>query len=358
MCAIETYEGIAIDECLPGSKKIYPMFRHLQEVLPMLRILVTGGSGFIGTNLIDVLLERSIPLVNLDIHPPKKRLHSPYWQECDILDLNLTMRSFERFQPTHVIHLAARTDTLSNSLDDYRVNTEGTAHILQCIKAIPDLQRVIITSSQFAVAPPGLPEDDEDYNPIGAYGMSKVLSEKATRHAGLNCIWTITRPTNIWGPWHPRYPREFWRVLKKGLYFHPGGKPAVRSYGYVKNIVHQMMKIFEVSSSLVDKKVYYLGDPPIPITDWVNGFALAITGKPARIIPKWLLWGLAAAGTLSNTIGVRAPISLSRYRSMTENYFSPVEHTIRNFGPSPYSLEIGIKETVDWLNLYWKGNLS
>ena len=324
----------------------------------MMRMLVTGGSGFIGTNLIDALLQRDIPVLNLDINPPKKTSHKPYWQECDILDFNLTMSSFEKFQPTHVVHLAARTDTLSNSLDDYRVNTEGTTNILNCINAMQNPQRVMITSSQFAFAPPGLPKDDEDYNPIGAYGMSKVLSERATRSAGLNCVWTITRPTNIWGPWHPRYPSEFWLVLKKGLYFHPGGRSAIRSYGYVMNIVFQMIKIFEAPASLVDKKVYYLGDPPTPLIDWVNGFALAITGRPARTVPRWLLRALATAGTLLNRIGIGFPISLSRYRSMTEDYFSPVETTIKNFGSPPYSLEDGIKETVDWLNLYWNGNFS
>ncbi|MBN2118082.1 MAG: NAD(P)-dependent oxidoreductase [Anaerolineales bacterium] len=324
----------------------------------MIRMLVTGGSGFIGTNLIDTLIDRDVQFLNLDINPPKKAIHEPYWQECDILDFDLTMRRFEKFQPTHVIHLAARTDTLSNSLDDYKVNTEGTTNILRCIKAMPGFQRVIITSSQFVFAPPGLPTDDEDYNPIGAYGLSKVLSEKATRLAGLDCVWTITRPTNIWGPWHPRYPREFWLVLRKGFYFHPSGKPVMRSYGYVKNIVYQMMEILDAAPVLVDKKVYYLGDPPIPITDWVNGFSLLITGRPVRIVPKRLLWILAAAGTFLKWIGIRFPITLSRYRSMTENYFSPVETTISDLGRPPYSLDEGIKETVDWLTLYWNKNLS
>ncbi|MGB8981534.1 MAG: NAD(P)-dependent oxidoreductase [Anaerolineales bacterium] len=324
----------------------------------MKRILVTGGSGFIGTNLIDELLERGAELINLDIKPPPKKSHQPYWQKCDILDSDLTMRRFEKFQPTHIIHLAARTDTLSNSLDDYRVNTEGTNNILRCINSLPTSQRVIITSSQFVLAPPGLPRDDEDYNPIGAYGRSKVFAEKATRSAGLKCVWTITRPTNIWGPWHPRYPKEFWLVLKKGLYFHPGGRPAIRSYGYVRNIVYQMMKILEAPPSLVDKKVYYLGDAPIPLIDWVNGFALSITGKPAKIVPRAALQALAMTGTLFKRIGIRFPITLSRYRSMTESYFSPMDVTIKKFGSPPFSLEEGIKETVDWLNRYWDGNLS
>jgi nucleoside-diphosphate-sugar epimerase len=318
-------------------------------------MLVTGGSGFIGTNLIDTLLDREVPLINIDLKPPKRASHEPYWQPCDILDRDRTRAIFKDFQPTHIIHLAARTDVLSDDVNDYRVNSEGTANVLDCIKATPTSHRVIITSSQFVFGPPGLPPNEEAYNPIGAYGMSKVLTEKATRAAALPCVWTITRPTNIWGPWHPRYPREFWLVLKRGLYLHPGGRSAMRSYGYVKNIIYQMIKILEAPPLLVDKKVYYLSDPSIPLADWVNGFALAITGKPARTIPRPLLKSIAGLGTLLNVIGVRFPITLSRYRSMTQDYFSLAGVTIQTFGTPPYSLEDGIRETMEWLNLYWNG---
>jgi GlcNAc-P-P-Und epimerase len=323
-----------------------------------MRILVTGGSGFIGTNLIDALLARRVDVMNLDINPPRRASHAHYWQQCDILDFDLTRSKFEKFQPTHVVHLAARTDTLSDDLADYKVNTEGTSNILACILATATVERVIITSSQFAFGPPGVPTTDEEYRPIGAYGQSKVFSEKATRTAGLQCAWTITRPTNIWGPWHPRYPHEFWLVLRKGLYIHPGGRSALRSYGYVKNIVYQMMKILELPRPVVDKKVYYLGDAPIPLSDWANGFSLAITGRQARVMPRLLLKTLAAFGSVLDLLHIRFPITLSRYRSMTEDYTTPMDATIRDFGLPPYSLAQGIQETVQWLELYWNGKAS
>jgi nucleoside-diphosphate-sugar epimerase len=254
-----------------------------------------------------------------------------------------------------LIHLAAKTNTLSEDLNDYRVNSEGTKHILLCVRKTSSIQRVIITSSQFVFAPPGLPSNDEHFDPIGAYGASKVLAEKATREAGLDCTWTIVRPTNIWGPWHPRYPKEFWRVLKRGLYFHPGGKSTIRSYGYVKNIIDQMLKILEAPPSLVHGKMYYLGDPPMPLVKWTNGFSVAITGKPVRTLPRPFLVILATAGSLLQSAGIPFPITRSRYRSMTEDYFSPIEKTIQAFGPPPYSLEEGISETVEWLNEFWNG---
>ena len=324
----------------------------------LMRILITGGSGFIGTNLIDTLLDQGVQLLNLDIQPPKKAAHHAFWIQCDILDLEQTRRNFERFQPTHVVHLAARTDTLSSNLEDYRVNTDGTRNVLSCIHVVSTVERVIITSSQFVFGPPGIPNGDEDYNPIGAYGMSKMMSEQATRSAGLDCVWTVIRPTNIWGPWHPRYPHEFWLVLKKGLYIHPGGKSAIRSYGYVKNITYQMLRILNASPNVVDKKLFYVGDVPIPLSVWVNGFSLAITGKRVQVVPRPLFKLLAATGTILSYTGMRFPITLSRYRSMTEDYFSPVQATIDQFGVAPYSLEAGIQETVEWLKSYWQDNLT
>jgi nucleoside-diphosphate-sugar epimerase len=318
-----------------------------------MKVLVTGGSGFIGTNFIDWLLERGLECLSLDVNSPMKMAHQLLWRQCDIMDLRLCLELFRGFQPTHVVHLAGRTDTESDLLGDYAVNFEGTETILECVRSVRDIQRVIITSSQFVFAPPGLPETDEHFNPIGAYGRSKALAEKATRTAGLDCTWTIIRPTNIWGPWHPRYPREFWLVLKKGWYIHPGGAPVMRSYGYVKNVVSQMMKILEAPREAVDGKVYYIGDPPISLYDWANGFSLAITGKPVRVAPRSLLKALAFAGSMLKVVGVKFPITLSRFRSMTENYFSPMDATIAQFGAPAYTLEAGIRETVDWLKGYW-----
>ncbi|MGO9340347.1 MAG: hypothetical protein ACLPY1_22855 [Terracidiphilus sp.] len=61
-------------------------------------------------------------------------------------------------------------------------------------------------STQFVVGPGPLPVHDQDFRPYTVYGASKVLAEKAVRDGRLECVWTIVRPTNVWGSMHPRYP--------------------------------------------------------------------------------------------------------------------------------------------------------
>jgi GlcNAc-P-P-Und epimerase len=317
-------------------------------------ILITGGSGFIGTNLIDMLLENNYTVLNIDLKAPYKHEHDVYWKECNILDFSKTKDMFEKFQPEYVVHLAAKTDTdPHNTLEDYKVNTEGTNNVIECIKSIQSIKRVIITSTQFVFQAEGLqPQYDEDYWPHTIYGESKVIAEQETRKANLTCAWTIIRPTNVWGPWHLRYPYEFWKTLSQGLYIHPSGKKVVRSYAYIGNVVWQIQKILMSEVTVINKKTFYVGDEPIDLKDWVNGFSLRQIGRNVIVVPRALVKVLSYLGDIFKKIGIKFPITSSRYKSMTTSNAAPMRKTIDTFGPPPYSLEEGIRETVEWIKEY------
>jgi nucleoside-diphosphate-sugar epimerase len=318
-----------------------------------MKVLVTGGSGFIGTNVIEALSQAGNSILNYSLHAPLKSEQAQYWRAGDILDPAAMADAFREFRPERVLHLAARAecDEKTTVETGYRVNTEGTQNVLDAIRVTPSIERTIITSSQFVCAPGRLPESDTDYFPETVYGQSKVITETLTREANLPSNWTIIRPTNIWGPWHMRYRREFWRVVERGLYLHPGRRPVIRSYGYVKNVAHQIHKIFEADVDLVSGKTFYLGDRPINLFDWVNGFSRALTGRDVHVVPRSLLRGLALVGDMPTYLtGKPFLINSSRFRSMTTNYETPMESTFEVFGENPYLLEDGIKETVAWLH--------
>jgi GlcNAc-P-P-Und epimerase len=314
------------------------------------RLLVTGGSGFIGANFI-AEIDRcgGYEAVNLDLAPPRFPSRSTVFRQCDLLDGKKLEQCFAEFEPTHVVNFAARTDMFGATVDDYAANHIGTKNVVSAIQRTPSVANVVFTSSQYVMGPGRLPAHDEDFAPHTIYGQSKVLTEKMVREASLSCSWTITRPTNIWGRWHPRYPSEFWRVLKQGRYLHPGGTPVMRCYGYVGTVVDQVMKILASDDGSLNRKTFYVGDPPVDLYQWTNAFSVALTGKPVRVVPRSLLRGLAMVGDAMVKLGGKFPIFSSRFRSMTEDYLTPMDPTFSALGPPKFSLEEGVRETVAWL---------
>lgn len=314
-----------------------------------MRLLVTGGSGFIGTNLVQSALDKGIEVLNLDWNPPLKSAHRPWWKEWDIMDREATDRHFADFRPTHVVHLAARTDTdVQDDIDAYRQNHEGTALLLEAVKAAPGIERLVITSTQFVCEAGYQPKDDHDFKPFTLYGETKRRCELATRKAGLSCVWSIIRPTTIWGPWSLRYRDVLFKMMRKGLYFHPGKDKVVRSYGYVGNVVWQIERILASPAEVVDKKVFYVGDDPMDLRIWVEAISKGLVGTPVRYIPTWMVKVLAMTGDVAKAIHLPFPITSGRFRSMTSDYITPMDKTVTALGAAPWSLEEGVKAMVKW----------
>lgn len=315
------------------------------------RVLCTGGSGFIGSHFVDLMLAQPLTeILSVDVKKPSSAAHERVWRSVDILEPDSVEAVFREFKPTHLVHLAAKADMEGDSLADYSVNTEGTANILAAAKLTPTLERVIVASSQHVRRPGSAPaRGDEDFEPYEAYGSSKAATERLVRASHLSCPWTIVRPTAVWGPGHRGLANGLWRTLARGLYVHPRGDQVTRSYGYVKNVVFQLAAILDAPTDVVDEKVFYLGDPCISQLAWVNAFAEAITGRPVRTAPRWLLHLMALAGEGARRIGVPSPLYLSRYRNMVTSNAVPVEDSIEKLGAGPYSLQEAITETVAWL---------
>lgn len=317
-----------------------------------MKILITGGSGFIGTNLISMLKD-SCEILNIDIKPPIDKSQNVFWTNCDILEEDKLIEQFTRFQPNMVVHLAARADVDGKTLDDYKTNIDGTENLLEAVKNTSSVERVIITSTQFVNQYHGVPKHDEDFNPHTVYGESKVITEQLTRKANLSCCWTIIRPTNVWGPWHWRYPFEFWKVIANGRYLHPKNQNVVRSYGYIGNVCWQIKRILEVEQNLVNKQVIYVGDYPIDILDWVNEFSKQQIGKNVRQVDKRLLKLIALFGDALENFNIKFPLTSSRLKSMTTSNETPMQKTYDILGFPPYDLKMGVSLTIDWLKKYY-----
>ncbi len=179
-----------------------------------MRALVTGGAGFIGSNLVDALVERGDEVTVVDDVSTGKRHNLDQAQangaqliELDIRDAEAVAAAVERARPDTVFHLAAQIDvrkSVADPANDSRINVEGTVNVLRAAHA-HGVTRFVNTSTGGAIYGEGqivpAPED-HPVAPEAPYGLSKFCAEQYcelfTRLHGLSTV--SLRYSNVYGP--------------------------------------------------------------------------------------------------------------------------------------------------------------
>lgn len=316
-----------------------------------MKILITGGSGFIGTNLIEGLYgQEGTMLLNIDNTQPKIDEHRKVWQNADIRSREKLKELVKTFSPDYVIHLAARTDLNGKTLEDYNANMQGVTNLLDALEQVPNLRRVVFASSMYVCEPGYMPRNFEDYAPHTLYGESKVETEKRIKDRNPNYTWSIIRPTSIWGPWFGEPYNKFFHIVLNHMYFHMGKRACRKTYGYVDNAIYQIMSILKADADKVNRKVFYIGDyEPYDITEWSNEIA-----KEAGIwIPRIPYWCFKCAGWFGDLLkkyGLAFPMTSFRLHNMTTDNVHNLE-LIKAIAPNlPVTRNEGTKRTLDWIS--------
>jgi len=316
----------------------------------MKKILITGGSGFIGTNLIEKLLEnKDCNILSIDIAAPKKYTHNTLWKGIDIRDKVTLFQTVSDFNPEIVIHLAARTDLSGKNLYEYDSNTDGVRNLIESLNNLKHIGRAIFASSMYVCEPGYIPENFEDYKPHTIYGESKVLTEKIIKATKMNFTWAIIRPTSIWGPWFGEPYANFFDIVLSGKYFHMGAKACSKTYGYVDNTVFQILRLMNVPPEKITKRIFYLGDSPAyNISEWADEIAEHI-GKKIFTIPFGIFRIAAYGGDILKLFGINFPMTSFRLKNMTTDNIHDLS-PINDIAPLlPISRKEGIRTTIDWL---------
>ena len=316
-----------------------------------MNILITGGSGFIGTNVVDYFLGKNdVQVINIDMLPPRNKEHKEYWKECDIRHLEQFEDIVLAFNPDYIIHLAARTDLDGKSIEDYSANTIGVENVLKAAEKCSNLKKILITSSMLVCHTGYYPKDQFDYAPTTMYGESKVKTEEIVWTNKLKCDWAILRPTSIWGPWFGVPYRNFFDMVKAKRYLHIGHNSCTKTYGYVGNAVYQIDQILKSDTHDENNKVFYLGDePPIFIEEWANEIAAELGFKVPRM-PFPLLRCAGWFGDFLKLFGIHFPMTSFRLKNMTTDNIIDLSNTYA-IAPYPlYSRLEGVRETLRWMD--------
>jgi GlcNAc-P-P-Und epimerase len=316
------------------------------------RVLVTGGSGFIGTNIIEYYQTWNAgALVNFDIVPPRNSEQTNLWCKVNICDASNLTAAIKQFSPTVVFHMAARADLVGDRVADYPENTDGIRNLIAALRLLPHRPRLLVASSRMVCDIRYRPQSAYDYAASNAYGESKVQTELITRQEAGNAIpWILVRPTGIWGPWFDVPYRNFFNVIRRGIYLHPRGQRTLKSYGFVGNTVYQLDRLMYDTFEQAAGQTLYLCDPPIEVLDWARKIATDLGSHPIREAPYWLLYLGAKAGDMLQALGMKhPPLTSFRLDNLTTDMAIDYMTADQYVSIGPYSLADATAITCDWL---------
>jgi UDP-glucose 4-epimerase len=219
------------------------------------RYLITGGSGYIGSRLVDHLSGRdqTDAIVVADVRPPASFRPTTTCASLDVRDRRGVRELFERERPDCVVHLAYLLNPIHDEAAMYDVDVNGTQNVLEAASGA-GTERVLVTSSAVAYgAFPDNPEPLTEEDPVRgvasySYARDKTESDRlcqlwAERHP--DRTMTIVRPCIVLGP---NVDNSLVRVWTKA--------PAAWDFGHLDNRVQFVHEddVVEAISRLLDGK--------------------------------------------------------------------------------------------------------
>lgn len=317
------------------------------------KVLITGGAGFIGTNLALYLIKLGYTVSVTDINIPSCNKLLPFFRQIDLLEINILKNYFKEINPDYVVHLGARTDLEGKTLLDYNANIVGVSNVIDSINSISSVKKTIFASSRLVCKLGYKPLDENDYLPTTPYGESKVVTEKLIKTSKINCDWCIIRPTSIWGPWFGIPYRTFFDIVRSGYYIHPLGVEVEKLFGFVGNSVFQIEKLLLAKNHMVHKKVFYLADyESINVLQFAKKIRKSF-GLSDFIyqLPLIILRVIALGGDLIKAAGLKnPPLTSFRLDNLKTNMHFDMDNIIEVVGRDlPFKLDDAVDETVAWM---------
>jgi len=172
------------------------------------KILITGGSGFIGSNLVDALVtsNRNYKIYVIDSKEPGYPNSGVNYEKIDIISKDIP-HLINSIAPDIILHLAAQASVAFSAKDpayDGQVNIVGSLNILQS-SIQSGTNKFIFFSTGGAIYGENIEKrfkEDDELNPKSPYGISKYSFERYLNYFGDSGLikTTTIRPSNVYGP--------------------------------------------------------------------------------------------------------------------------------------------------------------
>ena len=321
---------------------------------------VTGGTGFVGSHLVEELLRRGYAVRALVRDAPK-------WLEGldvetvrgDLFDEEALRRGMDG--ATAVFHVAGLTRAPDYAALE-RANVTGTLNVLEAAAAQPTPPRVLVTSSLAAVGPSDrLPDGSGKprietalLRPISDYGRSKAKMERQIDawqlERGDALPLVVVRPPAVYGPREADIFTIF-KTAARGLFpiVGDGRKPQL-SLVHVRDLVRGMVDALEADAAVGE--TYFIGSTRGYSWNEVRDAALQALGTRAlRVnVPKPFVGPIGAVSELAGRVtGSYPPLNREKAREAKEAWVCSPAKAARDFG---YRQEVplgeGMAETMAW----------
>jgi len=185
-----------------------------------MRYVITGGSGYIGSRLVDLLSRRDDTerIVVCDVAPPRGYKPKTEFERVDVRDRDAVRSVLERAKPDALVHLAFILNPSHDEELMYDVDVNGTHNVLEAAAAAGTAQVLVTSSSTAYGAFPDNPEPLTEEDPVRgvsvfSYARDKTESDRicqlwAARYP--ERVMTIVRPCIVFGPNVDNYLVRLW----------------------------------------------------------------------------------------------------------------------------------------------------
>jgi len=218
-------------------------------------VIVTGGAGFIGGHLTQVLIDLGANVTVMDIKVNQKSYfvqnklnQNVKLEKIDITNRKMVAESFKQHSPNYIFHLAAKAlveNSYENPWDTFNTNVMGTVNILEAARKVKNLSGIIVASSDKAYGKLNKNKYNED-DPLKGdhpYEVSKSSADliSYSYYKTYELPIVITRFSNVYGEGDLNFSRIIPDIMKtiikkRALKIRSNGKH-VRDYTYVKDVV-------------------------------------------------------------------------------------------------------------------------